>query len=98
MWARFARALGRFSHGLYLSDLILRDGNRDLVTTTFAALLGVFVRGRVHVHFSSTEDAVQALEDAGFDALLHDPRDFAGELVDLERAGAGRVRVIEANA
>lgn len=98
MWSRFARALARFPHGLYLSDLIVRDGNRDLVTTTFATLLGMFVRGKVHVHFASAEEAVRALEDAGFDALLHDPRDFAYELPDLERAGAGRVRVIEAIA
>ena len=58
----------------------------------------MFVRGKVHVHFESSEEAVRALEDAGFDALLHDPRDFAYELTDLERAGAGRVRVIEAIA
>lgn len=98
MWARFSRALSRFSHGLYLSDLIVRDGNRDLVTATFAGLLGMFVRGKVHVHFQSADDAVRALEDAGLDAVLHDPRDFASELPDLERAGAGRVRVIEASA
>ena len=98
MWGRFARALSRFRHGLYLSDLIVREGNRDLVTTTFAALLGMFVRGRVHVHFASAEEAERALEDAGFDAMLHDPREFAFELPDLERAGAGRVRVIEAIA
>lgn len=98
MWSRFARALARFPHGLYLSDLIVREGNRDLVTTTFAALLGMFVRGKVHVHFESVEEAVRVLEDAGFDAVLHDPRDFAYELSDLERAGAARVRVIEAIA
>lgn len=98
MWSRFARALARFSHGIYFSDLMLKSGNRDLVTTTFSALLSAFVRGRVHLHFATPEQAERSLEDAGFDAMLHDPRDFAFELPDLERAGAARVRVIEAIA
>lgn len=98
MWSRFSRALARFPKGIYYSDLIVKHGNRDLVTTTFSALLSAFVRGRVHIHFATPEEAERALEDAGFDAMLHDPRDFAFEIPDLERAGAGRVRVIEAIA
>ena len=98
MWSRFSRALARFPHGVYYSDLIVKDGNRDVVTSTFSALLSAFVRGRVHIHFATPEEAERALEDAGFDAMLHDPRDFALEIPDLERAGAGRVRVIEAIA
>jgi O-methyltransferase involved in polyketide biosynthesis len=96
IWRRFARALGRFPRGLYLSDEMLRDGNSNLATTGFATLLGVFVRGRVHLHFESAEEVERALDGCGFDAVVHDPRDFAFELPDLETAGAARVRIVEA--
>ena len=98
MWTRFARALARFPRGIYLSDINVREGNRDPLIASFTALLGVFVRGRVHVHFDTAEEVERALEDAGFEAVVHDPREFAFELPGLEQAGAGRVRVIEAVA
>jgi len=96
MWRRFAGALGRFPRGLYLSDLILRDGNWGPIATTFSWLLSAFVRGRVHMHFHSVEEADDQLERCGFTGALLDPRDFAFELPDLELAGAGRVRIVEA--
>lgn len=98
MWQRFATALGRFPRSLYLSDLILRDGNRGPFVKGFGWLLSAFVRGRVYMHFDSPEQAEDALATAGFVGILLDPRDFAFELPDLERAGAARVRIIEAIA
>ena len=96
MWRRFSRALGRFPRGLYLSDIILRAGNRGVLTTGFSVLLGAFVRGRVHVDFETPDDVEGELDRASFDGVVLDPRDFAQELPDLELAGAGRVRIIEA--
>jgi O-methyltransferase involved in polyketide biosynthesis len=96
IWARFARAFARFPRGLYLSDLILRDGNRGAFTTGFSWLLSAFVRGKVYRHFDSAADAEDALAASGLTGVLHDPNDFAFELSDLEPAGAARVRVIEA--
>jgi O-methyltransferase involved in polyketide biosynthesis len=98
MWARFARALRRFPRGVYLSDILLRQGNRDTRMRTFGKLLSMFVRAPVHVHFEDAAEAEHALVDAGFTPSIHDPRDFLGQLPDLELAGAGRVRVIEAVA
>ena len=98
MWQRFATALRRFPSSLYLSDLILRDGNRGPFVKGFGWLLAAFVRGKVHMHFDSPEQAEDALDAAGFTGVLLDPRDFAFELPDLERAGAARVRIIEAIA
>jgi len=98
MWQRFATALRRFPRSLYLSDLVLRDGNRGAFVTGFGWLLTAFVRGRVHVHFDSVEQAEDALAAAGFVGILLDPCDFAFELPDLERAGAARVRIVEAIA
>lgn len=92
IWRRFARALARFPHGLYLSDLIQREGNTGPLVTGFSWLLTAFVRGKVHLH----ADAEDALAAAGFDAALLDPRDYPDELPGLERHGAGRVRIIEA--
>lgn len=96
MWRRFARALAPFPHGRYLSDLILLEGNRGAMVTSFSWMLSAFVRGKVHLHFSSIEDAEAALATAGLPGTLLDPRDLAYELPDLDEAGAGRVRVISA--
>jgi O-methyltransferase involved in polyketide biosynthesis len=98
MWQRFATALGRFPTSRYLSDVVLRDGNRDPFVKGFGWLLAAFVRGKVHMHFDSPEEAEDALAAAGFSGVLLDPRDFAFELPDLERAGAARVRIVEAIA
>jgi len=98
MWRRFATALARFPRGLYLSDLIVREGNTGPFVTGFSWLLSAFVRGRVHMHFDTAGDAEVALVEDGFDGMVHDPRDFAHELPEIELAGAGRVRIIEAIA
>lgn len=98
IWRRFAAALRRFPRSLYLSDLMLRDDNRGAISTGFGWLLSAFVRGRVHLPFATAEQAEDALESAGLIGLLLDPREFAFELKDLEAAGAGRVRIIEAIA
>jgi O-methyltransferase involved in polyketide biosynthesis len=96
MWRRFADALRRFPRGLYLSDLVLRDGNRGPVAVGFQWLIAAFVRGRVHMHFNSPEEAEDALASAGLTGVLLDPRELAFELPGLELEGAGRVRIVEA--
>lgn len=98
MWRRFAAALRPFPRGLYFSDMLLRDGNGGPLVTGFSWLLSAFVRGRVHLHFDSAQQCEDALAACGFTGIVHDPRDFAFELPDLERAGAGRVRILEALA
>ena len=96
MWRRFAAALGKFRRGLYLSDIIMREGNQNPLVATFGALLGVFVRGKVHVDFANAADVEATLAASGLDGVVLDPRDFAFELPNLELAGAGVVRIIEA--
>jgi hypothetical protein len=54
------------------------------------------VRGRVFLHFSPADECDATLADCGFEPAVLDPRDFADELPGLERAGAGRVRIIDA--
>jgi O-methyltransferase involved in polyketide biosynthesis len=96
MWRRFASALARFPRGLYLSDLITRKHSRGALATSFGKMLGAFVRGRVHIDFANADDIEATLATAGFDGVALDPRQFADELPNLERAGAGRVHIIEA--
>jgi O-methyltransferase involved in polyketide biosynthesis len=96
MWKRFASGLRRFPSNLYLSDLILREGNAGPFVTGFSWLLSAFVRGKVHMHFDSADAAELALVESGLPGTLLDPREF--ELPDLEPAGAARVRIIEATA
>jgi len=98
IWRRFAVALRVFPRSLYLSDLILRGGNRGPLVTGFSWLLAAFVRGKTHLHFDSPSEAEAALESAGLLGVLLDPREFSYELPDLEQAGASRVRIIEAMA
>lgn len=96
MWRRFATALQRFPQGLYLSDLHLSRENRGPLTQVFSMLLGTFVRGRVHLHFASTAEAVAALRAAGFDrAQLHAPADLLRQPGTPLLPGANLVRVIE---
>jgi O-methyltransferase involved in polyketide biosynthesis len=97
LWSRIGRALARFPRGVYWSDLVTRERGRSL-TAPFAAALGLFVRGRVHLDFADSSDIAQALASAGLDGVALDPRAFTGELPELELAGAGIVRVLEALA
>jgi O-methyltransferase involved in polyketide biosynthesis len=75
LWARSARLLARFPHGLYLSDAHLADRRtRALVPRVFVRLLGWFAGTRVHLHFQSEADVVSTAEAAGFArAELHWP-------------------------
>ncbi len=98
IWERFARALARFPSSLYLSDLIMREGNDSPMIAAFSWLLSAFVRGKVHIHFDSIAEAEAALRGAGLPGMLLDPRELEEELPGLELAGAGRVRIIEAFA
>lgn len=66
LWRRVAEVLGRFPAGLYLSDLHL-GAVADLPVRAFRLLLSAFVRGSVHLHFDTAEEAVGELRRAGFD-------------------------------
>lgn len=66
MWARFAKVLQRFPHGLYLSDLHATGLDRGLFMTALKPMLSAFVGGRVQWHFDQPEQASEALLRAGF--------------------------------
>lgn len=91
LWMRIAATLCAFDHGVYLSDLHLAGENAGLASDVFMLMLGLFVRGRVELHFDDEAETQAALSDAGFSrAGLH----RGAEVVDAR--GAQFVRVIEA--
>ena len=67
IWRRIATALGRFPHGLYLSDLfVASELRRSHTTRVFRLLLQAFVRGRTYVQAEDEVAAHKALDSAGF--------------------------------
>lgn len=86
MWRRFAQVLSRHPRGLYVSDLhVSADLKRVPGARAFSALLSVFARGRVHLHYRDEAEAGRALLAAGFtEARIHP-------------AGAAPVRIVEAH-
>jgi O-methyltransferase involved in polyketide biosynthesis len=65
IWARCAGVLEGFQAGRYISDIHI-GAVQDATVRAFRVLLSIFVRGRVHLHFSSPPEVVAALEEAGF--------------------------------
>jgi O-methyltransferase involved in polyketide biosynthesis len=97
MWRRFARTLSRFPCGLYLADIHLTEDNQTVGAASFQALLGVFVRGRVHLHFRDIAEARRELDLAGFTrADLLRPEEHADITGAVEASSARRVRIVEA--
>ncbi|NKF22005.1 class I SAM-dependent methyltransferase [Solimonas marina] len=97
VWRRIAATLSRFPNGVYLSDLYLRERRTHPALAAFGALLGRFVRGRMHLHFSTTSEADAALRTAGFTQV----RAIAADEIDATRCyastrGGDAVRILEA--
>jgi O-methyltransferase involved in polyketide biosynthesis len=93
VWRRFARALGRFAAGRYISDIQLEIG-MTAEARAFRVLLGAFVRGEVRIHFETAADCDAALLAAGFATASTRP---ASQLLGAERANPSRTHILEAS-
>ena len=84
LWRRIAMTLGRFPHGVYVSDLHLAgDVDGMWIPELFRVGLAVFARGEVRYHFASADETVAALQAVGFrEARVHLP----GEIVSADGA------------
>jgi len=91
IWRRVATELSHFADGVYLSDIHLETNNRAGPQRAFGALLGAFVRGRVHFPYRDGEDARARLRAAGFASADLHPGSEGGS-----GPGVDRVHVIEA--
>ncbi len=98
VWRRIAATLRTFPHGVYLSDFYLRrDSSGSLALLLFGKILQLFVRGRLHVHFITPEQAVSELKAYGYSSVsLHAPGDIPETREIAAVRGADRVRVLEA--
>ncbi len=97
VWRRIAEALAAFPAGLYLSDLYLTHENRSAAMAAFGAILQVFVRGRMFVHFDSAEQAQQRLQRVGFGQVrIHATHDLPATREIARTRGGDRVRILEA--
>jgi O-methyltransferase involved in polyketide biosynthesis len=98
LWARLARGLKRFPHGIYLADFHLRDGVPWLARP-FVPLLKLFVRGSVDLPFADEPELLREVRTAGFaEAQLLQPRHFEAAIGPPVDAGANAVAVLEARA
>ena len=87
VWRRFARAIGHFAGGRYISEVHL-GGTMTRQVRLFRLMLSAFVRGRVYLHFSDARDAEAALTAAGFgSAAVRPALDVIGAREDQERGG-----------
>lgn len=97
MWRRFGALLNEFPRGLYVGDTRLaRVAMDSVVTRFFLPLLGTFVRGDIHLHFATEEDARRTFTDCGFASFaLHRPESMPG--LDLGAdPGVAQVQILDA--
>lgn len=94
LWRRFAATLQPFAAGSYISDLHLGSVTSPLVRV-FRVGLGMFVRGRVHLHFDGAAEAEARLRGCGFARAAVRP---AARLADLPGDSRGSMaHILEAS-
>lgn len=97
VWRRIAQNLARFPQGQYLADAYFTSERRSAAMLAFGAILSVFVRGRMHVHFASAQQAVALMQESGFrNAAVHETAALPETRAISRTPGADRVRILEA--
>ena len=97
VWRRIVRTLGRFPFGVYLSDSYVRSDRYGLGGALFRGVIQRFVRGRMHVHFETPDQAARQLKTAGFASItLHEPKAIPETRELGAIRGGDRVRILEA--
>lgn len=99
LWRGIADAASPFPAAALFSDLHVRNEALPyLPARVFITALGVFARGRLHLHFGDADEAAAALRNAGFvDVTLHAPSVAAPALgLTVPQGRADMIRLIEA--
>jgi O-methyltransferase involved in polyketide biosynthesis len=97
VWRRVARTLRGFPAGAYLSDSYVHSDRYGIGGAVFRGAIQRFVRGRMHVHFETPEQALVQMKKAGFASVtLHEPRTIPETRELGAIRGGDRVRVLEA--
>lgn len=92
LWQRVVPLLGT---GVFVGDLHTRDTNSGLLIAAYEAALGVFVRGKIHIHFQDRAAAIAAMAQAGGQGDLLSPADICDV---RELASAKRVWILQLRA
>ena len=92
LWQRVVPLLGT---GVFVGDLHTRDTNSGLLIAAYEAALGVFVRGKIHIHFQDRAAAIAAMAQAGGQGELLSPADICDV---REPASAKRVWILQLRA
>ncbi|MGB1581879.1 MAG: class I SAM-dependent methyltransferase, partial [Nevskiales bacterium] len=95
LWRRISSQLQPFPNGLYVSDGYIQSEVTGLTSTVIKTILQRFVKGRLHNHYTSAEDASNKLTAHGFkSATLHAARDIPATHALGNKPGGNRVRVL----
>ncbi len=92
LWHRSLPLLGS---GVFVGDLHTRDTNSGLLIAAYEAALGVFVRGKIHIHFEDRAAAIAAMAQEGGQGDLLSPADICDV---REPASAKRVWILQMRA
>jgi hypothetical protein len=68
---------------------------QNVQVRAFRVLLSLFVRGRVHLHFGSEREIVEALKEAGFSSAT--VRQAASVIGEARDAGGRLAHILEAS-
>jgi O-methyltransferase involved in polyketide biosynthesis len=97
LWRRLAAFVAPFQDDVYLSDLHLGARANVPAVAVFLRMLGVFARGRIHMHFAQARDVAPALARQGFaHVTVHRPVDWQARLSLPGTGGLEVVQVLEA--
>lgn len=94
LWTRISSTLAQFQQGAYLSDIHLQAQNSDPLAQAFVAGLGIFVRGKVHLHFETGGHLQVAMEELGMACQVLKPSDFAAQIPACSGKGADFCRIL----
>jgi O-methyltransferase involved in polyketide biosynthesis len=97
VWRRIARTLKDFPFGVYLSDSYVRTDRYGFGGQVFRGFIQRAVRGRMHIHFGTIDEARDVLRATGFAQVeMHAPSTIAETQEYARIRGGNRVRVLEA--
>ncbi|MGF5867468.1 hypothetical protein ACQE8V_29070, partial [Klebsiella pneumoniae] len=68
--------------------------NSDPLAQAFVAGLGIFVRGKVHLHFETAGHLQLAMEELGMACQVLKPSDFAAQIPACSGKGADFCRIL----
>lgn len=96
LFAQLASLFADRPGSLYVSDIHLQTTNQGLKIRIGKALLGAFVRGRLHLHYERPRDLIDAAAAQGLAAQLLVPSHYAGQFESCRAIGADLVSILVA--